>query len=193
MAFPVTGKNVGSGIDQLKAQIVGWIREEIRVSRQGGIGVSLDGSGMLGNDALKSPVAPGLVYQTATNFALSQTMTTKLTTTVTVPPGFTQCAVSLSSRVYAFNSNTTGGADAAGADYIYTRTNIAGIFPVALPILVGGAGHGVDSLDPFSQLLTGLTPGATFALQVEAKTAYLAWAANVTNTVELSGSLLWFR
>lgn len=137
--------------------------------------------------------APGLAAGGTTNFALTTTMATLFTLTMTVPPGFTQCAVSVSSRVYAINPNTTGGADAAGADYIYTRTNIAGTYPTALPILVGGSGNSAVSVAPFSQLLTGLTPGSTFDITVEAKTSYAAWAANTLNLVDLSGFLSWFQ
>jgi len=157
-----------------------------------GVTVGVDGLS-IPNDALVSPVVPGLVYWKVTNFALSTTMTTKLTVTITVPDGFTQCAVSMSSRVFAYNPNTTAGADGAGGDYIYSRTTIAGIYPPALPILVGGSGHVVDSVDPFAQLLPGLTPYSTFDITVDAQTGYLAWAANTGNTLELSGSLLWFR
>lgn len=153
----------------------------------------LPGSGIT-NPMLASPVAPGLVYAYATNFALSLTLTTKLTATITVPPGFTECAVSMSSRVFAFNPNTTGGADGGGGDYIYNNTNIAGVSPAVIPpIFAAGSGLAADSISPFSQLLSSLTPGSTFDITVEAKTSMLAWAANTSNQVIMSGSLLWFR
>lgn len=153
----------------------------------------LPGSTEIDNAMLTSPVAPGLVYRTISNFALSTTWTTLLTSTITVPPGFTQCVVSMSSRVFANNPNTTAGADGAGADYIYTRTNIASIYPDAFPILAAGSGHVVVVVDPYAQLLYGINGVSTFGITVEAKSTYLAWAANANNTVELSGSLQWFR
>ena len=145
------------------------------------------------NTLITQVVAPGLVWASATNFALSTTFATLLTSTITVPPGFTQCIVSMDSRVYSINPNTTGGTDGTGGDWLYTRTNIAGYYPAAFPILVGGSRHFAISVDPLSQLASGLTPGTTFNITVEAKSTNLAWAADVNNTVELAGSLQWFR
>lgn len=148
--------------------------------------------GSVGYAALANPVAPGVVYGTASNFALGTTWATLLTSTITVPPGFTQCAFSMSSRVFAHNPNTTGGVDGAGGDYLYSRTTIAGIFPPALPILAKGW-PAVTIIDPFSVVGYNLTPGGTTTIIVEAMTGLLAWAADADNIVDLSGSLLWFR
>jgi hypothetical protein len=45
MASPIGSPiNQGDGLDQLKAQIIQWIRTEIRASQQGGIGLHVDGA-----------------------------------------------------------------------------------------------------------------------------------------------------
>lgn len=45
MASPIGHPaNQGNGIDQLKAQVLGWIREELGRAAQGGIGLHLDGA-----------------------------------------------------------------------------------------------------------------------------------------------------
>lgn len=177
MASPVgSPANQGDGPSQLKAQILAWIRSEIRDSRRGGIGI-----------------APQAVYDSVTNFALTTGLVVLRTTTITVPLGMTSAAVTLVARVYAINPNTTGGADAAGADYLTAQASIAGNNGVALPILAKGSSGSTINVAPVSTVLTGLVPGATFTLTVAAKTQYASWAINAANTVDVSGQILWFR
>jgi hypothetical protein len=76
---------------------VAWIQQGIRDSNRAGIGI-----------------APGQVYASSTNFALSLTETYVATQTVTVPVGMSRGIVSVVSRVYVENPNTTGGADTLG-------------------------------------------------------------------------------
>ena len=96
MAFPVLGKNVGSGVDQLKSQIVDWIREEIRASQRGGIGVPLDGTlGTLNNAALTSPVGTDAVTNVQSFGGSSLTGVNQVVATATFvkPSWATQCMV----------------------------------------------------------------------------------------------------
>jgi hypothetical protein len=177
MAFPVIGKSVGSGVDQLKAQIVGIIRDEIRASQRGGIGI-----------------APSIVYQSAANFALSATFSTLITKTVTVPLGMTSAALFMASRVYVVDTNTTGGWDTLGSDFVYTSIAIAANSPASMPVPIKGGGtNSCISSDPFSLLLVSLTPGSTFNITVSAKSSYTAFAASAVNGAELNGSIQWFR
>ena len=177
MASPVGSPAIqGNGPAQLKAQILAWVRAEIRDSRRAGIGI-----------------APQAVYDSTTNFALTTGLGALRTTTITVPSGMTSAAVTVTGRVYAINPNTTGGADAAGADYLTAQSAIAGNTSLALPILAKGSSGSTINVAPVSTVLTGLVPGSTFTLTVSAKTQYASWATNAANTVDVSGQILWFR
>lgn len=149
--------------------------------------------GIIGNDALTTPVGVGAIYDSLTNFALTTTLTNIRTTNITVPTGFTSAAVSIVVRVFAINPNTTGGYDTKGGDYLYGQANIRGYNGYALPLAVSGSGGSGTNISPFSTVLTGLTAGSTFNVQIAACTSYAGWAANTSNTAEVSGSVLWFR
>lgn len=142
--------------------------------------------GIIGNESLTSPVAPGSIYDSRTNFALTTTLTNIRTTTITIPAGFTQAAVSVVVRVQAFNNT-------ASLDYLYAQANIAGFNGYALPLAVTGSGGSGINVSPFSTVLSGLTPGGSFSVQIAAQTAFANWAADADNVAETSGSILWFR
>ena len=150
-------------------------------------------AGIIDNAALTSPVAPGSVYGNAVNFALTTTLTTIKAITVTVPAGMTKASVSVVGRVLAINNNTTGGTNAAGADYLSVRTTISGLYGYALPLTTLGQSSSSINVAAYAAVLSGLTPGGTFDVSVAAFTAYLAWAANTVNTAEISGSIQWYR
>jgi len=143
-------------------------------------------AGSLGNDALASPVAPSTISGSTQNFALSTTLTTVWTLTVTVPPLATKATVSVVARVYAANST-------AALDYLYAGVKVAGYANAALPLLTP-ANKGTNiNVSPFVILLNGLYAGATFNIEVQVSTAFAAWAANAANTTNLTGSILWFK
>jgi len=143
-------------------------------------------AGIIGNDALTSPVAPGLIYAIEQGFSLATSDAAFLTRTVTVPAGFTSAVVSVVGRVFAINPNT-------GYDYLSAVSKINGTGGASIPLLVGGSGGSGINVSPFSRVLTGLTPGGTFSLEVRGNTNTASWAANGANTCELSGTILWFR
>lgn len=149
--------------------------------------------GIIGNDALTSPTAPGAVFDFLQGFSLSTTLTNIRTTNITVPPGFTKAAVSITVRVFAVNPRTTGGYDGLGGDYLIGQANIAGYNGFALPLAVSGNGGSGTNISPFSTVLEGLTSGGSFTVQIAACTSYASWAANASNTAEVSGSVTWFR
>ena len=149
--------------------------------------------GIIGNDALTNPVAPGVVWADLHNFGLSTTLTNKLTSTITVPAGFTTAAVSVVGRCFVYNPNTTGGYDGAGGDYLFAQTNVAGYNGNTLPLAMSGSNGSATAVSPFSTVLPGLTPGGSFTVQMAASTYYASVAADPGNTIELSGSILWFR
>ena len=150
-------------------------------------------NGIVGNDALTNPVAPGVVWADLHNFGLSTTLTNKLTSTITVPAGFTTAAVSVVGRCFVYNPNTTGGYDGAGGDYLFAQTNVAGYNGNTLPLAMSGSNGSATAVSPFSTVLPGLTPGGSFTVQMAASTYYASVAADPGNTIELSGSILWFR
>jgi hypothetical protein len=142
--------------------------------------------GSLGNDALTSPVVPQGVYFTNGSFALTTTPTVISTRTITVPSGFTTAVVSVIGRLYAVNPN-------AGGDWLYARTLISGFVNVQLPLWVPASGFSGFNVSPFSQVLTGLTPGGTFAIALEGHTAAAGWALDLSNTTEVSGTINWLH
>ena len=179
--------NEPDGIRKLLGLIQG-IKQELRESRS-----HLPGAGGISNAMLTSPVAPGILYTAAQGFSVTTTMTARASITVTCPEGFTEAAISAVGRVFAYNPNTTGGSNGAGADYLSVQTAIAGYYGYALPLSIGGSGGSNVGNGPFSTILPGLTPGDTFTVTVSAQSSFLGWAANASNTAEISGSILWLR
>ncbi|NYG05713.1 hypothetical protein BJ986_000200 [Phycicoccus badiiscoriae] len=176
-------------IDTGNAGTTGWAFNNQKVA----IGELILRPGIVGNDALTNPVAAGAIYGSLTNFSLSTTLTNIKTITLTVPPGFTQAAISVVARVYAINPHTSGGYDGLGGDYLYSQANIAGYNGYALPLAVSGSGGSGTGISPFSTVLPGLTGGGSVLVQIAASTSYFSWAANTSNTAEVSGSVQWFR
>ena len=155
-------------------------------------------AGIIGNDALTSPVVPQSVFGSITNFALTArnpvtTADVIKTVTITVPAGMTSAVISVISRVFAINNNTTGGINTFGADYFFAQTGIAGFLDTALPKVVDGSGSSDIAISPFAKVLTGLTPGGTFTVTIGACSDYLNWAASASNLATVSGNILWFR
>ena len=150
-------------------------------------------NGSVNNDWLVNPSSPQAVYDSVQNFSLSTTLTNIRTTNVTIPAGFTKAAVQLTVRAYATNPNTTGGNNGAGGDYLYAQANVNGFNGYALPTGVSGSNGSGTNVSTFAAVLTGLTPGGTISLQCAVQTGFLSWAANSTNTVDLSASIGWYR
>jgi len=139
-------------------------------------------NGIINNDALTSPVVPQYIYAVnPSGVALTTTEVTLKTVTITVPANVTSAVVFCTSRVYAGNPNPN-------PDYLYVNTNIAGSHAGALPLLTQGSSVNIA---PYSQVLTGLTPGGTFTVSVSAYTAYYTWSAGTV--ADMSGNILWFR
>jgi hypothetical protein len=150
-------------------------------------------AGIIDNAALASPVMPQDIFFSAFNFALSTTSTVKASATITVPAGFTSAVVSVVSRVFAYNPNTTGGIGGIGGDYLGGVSVIAGASGNDLQSVVLGSGSSGVLVSPYTDVLSGLTPGGTFVLSVKAHSGFLAWSTTTGNTAEMSGTILWFR
>ena len=150
-------------------------------------------AGIIGNDALTSPLASTSIYATTDTYVVTTTETTRASVTVTVPAGFTAAVVSVMARVDGRNSNTTGGWDAAGGDLLHTRAWIGGVPGIDMDLSVLGSGDHAVSVMPFSQPLPGLTPGDTFVLAAKVWSEYQNWAAHAKNIAEISGTVTWYR
>jgi hypothetical protein len=155
-------------------------------------------AGIINNDALANPVLSQSVYGTVSNFTLAAShpipaaISVIKTVTITVPAGFTSANVSVISRVFAYNNNTSGGIDALGSDYFFCQTGIAGTYDFALGVAVLGNGSSSVAISPFATTLSGLTPGSTFTITIGACSDYLNWT-QTGNVATVSGNILWFR
>lgn len=176
-------------LDTNDAGSMGWAMNSAKAA----FGQLILRPGSIGNDALTNPVSPGSLSGQATNFGVGTSYSTIVSLTVTVPTGFTGAALTVTGRVFIYDPNTTGGADGAGADYAYARLSIAGTTGNGLPILMGGNGGSALNPTALSVVLTGLTPGSTFAVHLDASSGFQSIAANVSNLADLSGSVMWFR
>lgn len=141
-------------------------------------------NGSIGNDALASPVVPTSFRASATAFAVPGALSTVATQTVTVPAGFTKCAVTMSAYWRIINTSGVGG-------FVTGRPVINGLAgddsskeaPASSGATDSGAGFG---------LITGLTPGGTF--EISAQVAFsIAMGAHANNLARVSGLLFWFR
>ena len=90
-----------------------------------------------------------------------------------------------------YNTNTTGGQDGFGADYVSSTFAINSVADgSSAPGLAYGNGGSDKSIAVISSVLTGLTPGSTFTLSIYAKTDYFTIAGGWTMA---SGTIIWFR
>lgn len=144
--------------------------------------------GVIPTSALRDPSAPGYVNLTTTGFGVTVAGGNVIDTTVTVPEGFTACVVSLVGRVFAYNST-------AAPDYLYARPVVNGLAGNALPFPVAAFGSFDDSgvaVCNFATVLTGLSAGSTFPVQLWSASATADWTADASHTADLTGPLLWF-
>jgi len=145
------------------------------------------------NDLLTKVVTPQIVSFSAANFALATTSAFAATLTVTVPAGFTKAAIYVTSRAIAFNPNTTGGLDGLGADYMNCASKIDTVRGTAIDLRTAGGSISPCSVDPYAQVLTGLTGGGTFVLGVLVQSNIAGWAANAANFAEMNGLINWYQ
>jgi len=142
-------------------------------------------AGIIGNDALTSPVVPSSQYVQVTNFGLTVAWAAKATISVTVPVGFTTLQVMAASRIGAYNST-------AIYDSLYSKITIGAATQGGF--LTGvGSGTAETSVSALTATLPGLTPGATVDIVLWGSTGSAAWAVDARNGADLSASLLWLR
>jgi hypothetical protein len=148
--------------------------------------------GIIGNDALTNPVVPGSVWSEASNFTVSPTWTTVIATDVTVPAGCTAASIHAQGRVTAFYNNAGTG---SGVDYLFAHLYVSsyssGFYPKAATDN-GGSGTNQVFRDA---VLTGLTPGSTFAIDLQASTNFNTWTSPSSpgNQATLGATIQWYR
>lgn len=136
--------------------------------------------GIVGNDALTSPVAGGVApFDFGTAFATTTTLADKASTSITVPAGFTSALVlAVGSVVYQ---------DTA-ANRFDARATIAGN---AGPTIINLANLTACSSVFHERSLTGLTPGSSITLAVQVRSAVAA--SNSANQALVSGLAVFTR
>lgn len=142
-------------------------------------------SGIIGNDALTSPVMPESRWLDSSNWGLTVAWQAKVTIPVTVPAGFTTLQVMAAGRLCATNSTAT-------QDGLYTELAIGSH---TQPGFVTGVdpGKAQTSVSTLAATIGGLTPGGTVNIVLWGSTLSAAWATSANNAADLSASLLWLR
>jgi hypothetical protein len=154
----------------------------------------LTAEGKIHNDALVSPVVPGVAREVASGFTLTAaTLEEKAGTDLIVPAGCTRLLAVVAGRCYAVNTRTSGGADTTGTDAIYVSLKLGdGAATLATPTGVSGSGGFATTTSTEAFSLSGLTPGTTLRLGVWCASGY----QNLThpdNRASYSASLIWLR
>lgn len=142
--------------------------------------------GIIGNDSLTNPVAPGVVSNETTGFGITTSSATKLSGSISVPAGFSSAAISVIARTFALDNDTVNP-----TDYLYSRVTLGGVSSSEVPLACTYNGGSGTSVSPLSVVLTSL--GASIAYSVSAHSAFANWGTDALNRVSLSGSVLWFR
>lgn len=127
-------------------------------------------AGIIGNEALASPVKQIAVYSDADGFTLTPAEQDFCVTTLTVPEGFTEAMVVATGTVNTYNTN-------AASDYLWARVYINTGFGRRMFALMD-ATSGPASLTVNKQVqLTGLTGGETITCKIK----LASQVANVTS------------
>lgn len=134
-------------------------------------------AGIIGNDALTSPVQIGTATNGIGSYAITTTSTVRASVTLTVPDGFSQAVVLANPTAMGFNST-------ASADYLYAQAIIqtinGGEIYTSAP-----AGVGVGLASPFQITLSDLTDGEAITVSVATRTNTATWAASTGNQANI--------
>lgn len=142
-------------------------------------------AGVIGNDALSSPIAAQVVNTGAIGFGLSPTFSEKVSSTVTVPAGFTRAQVIAYADMTAVNSTAAG-------EYCFVQVKINGTPPSYTGGTYTPAGQYMYCGSNFATTLTGL--GASFTISASAAANNSTWAANPdSNVINLNASITFLR
>lgn len=170
--------NEPDGIRKLLG-LIKSVQQELRDVRS-----HLPGAGGISNDALTSPVVPGIVSSLANNFALSFTQVDLIDASLVVPAGCTRLQVNATGRMTVVNSY---GFDNSVDIYVHLGTTYGEIFTMSVPTLAT-----VTVAASFADLASGLTPGSTIHLYARAGSLN-SISADTSNMAVLTATLLWLR
>lgn len=134
-------------------------------------------AGIIGNEALTSPVQIGTATNGVGSYAITTTSTVRASVTLTVPEGFTEAVVIANPTAMGFNST-------ASPDYLYAQAIIqtynGGEIYTSAP-----AGVGVGLASPFQMTITDLTGGDDITVSVATRTNNATWAASTGNQANI--------
>lgn len=154
--------------------------------------LSLPG-GIIGNEALASPVAFRSTFANANAFSLSPLSggdATVCSSTITVPEGFTTALVQAISLGYAYNTTAT-------LTYGYLRTYVEtpdeSWWSRRLLEVMTASGGSASLTVPCLQALTNLTPGSQITVRSTMNSDTISVPAHASNGVTITASALFGR
>ena len=141
-------------------------------------------AGIIGNDALTSPVVPAPFYAASSNFAVPNSWTAALEHLLTTPAGFTQCVVI--ANAWARIKNTSG-ATASSFGCLAQIDGASGPWDDdrAIPDNLFG-----NLQATYATLVSGLTDGETIAIRTRVFSSP-ALSADADNQATINGVVLW--
>ncbi len=141
--------------------------------------------GKVSNDALTNPVSADINGANGIGLSVSTTSTSKATTSLIVPAGFTKALVRADALGQA--ANTT-----ASADYLYVMADIQGVGGGEM-YNIAASGTATSAVGIANRLLTGLSTGDTITCDAMSRTNTAGWAANGGNLWIIHMLAIWLR
>jgi hypothetical protein len=169
IASPIgTPNNQGNGIQQLRAEIIKFIKAELHDALSAGVGV-----------------APGFNGASFAGFAVTTTSTPVCSANIVVPTGFTQamCLVT----VDATCNNPTASADWL---YVHAVAVSGGGGEAFAGVSAGGYGNASASA---GQLVSGLVAGSSLVISTNVRSGNANWAASGSNAANVNGIVVFLR
>lgn len=142
-------------------------------------------AGIIGNDALASPMITEALNNYINNYSVDTTSTVRASVTLTVPDGFTTAVVMTNATAMAQNST-------ASTDYLYVQAVVDGVNGGEM-YTSAAAGLAVGIASPFNTTIYGLTDGQEITVAVATRTGFAAWAASTAAQANIYVTVLYFR
>ena len=140
-------------------------------------------AGIIGNDALTSPVVPAPFYAASSNFAVPNAWTSVLEHSLATPAGFSQAIVI--ATAWARIKNTSGGTAGLG---VLAWINASGPWDdQSTPVSQFG-----NLQATYTTLVSGLTEGETVPIRTQVFCSP-ALSADPDNEATINGVVLWLR
>lgn len=142
-------------------------------------------AGIIGNDALTSPLSPQTAHADVADFALNTGPNVEMVrATVTVPDGYTKALVFASAAMA--NRNTTGAVDDM---YVDCRINgVVSGWSSQTAVMAGQVGFAINV---GTALLTGLS--GSFYIAANASSWNAAWAVNPAAAINVDAIVMFLR